>query len=86
MSYTVNWETPALNTLATIWIRAVNRRAVTTAQARIDRLLSVDPLDNGVPVSEGLYAIEVHPLRALFEVLEASKSVKVVSVGELAKK
>lgn len=84
MSYTVNWEAPALSTLAAIWIRAANRRVVTAAQARIDRLLAADPLGNGIPVSEGLYAIEVRPLRALFEIIDSAKSVKVVSVGQLA--
>ncbi len=84
MSYNVIWEAPALNTLATIWIRAANRQAVTAAQARIDHLLAANPLGNGIPVSEGLYAIEIGPLRALFEVIEASKSVKVVSVGQPA--
>ncbi len=83
MSYDVDWDASARNTLATIWIRSTNRRAVTAAQARIDQLLTVDPLGNGIPVSEGLYAIEVHPLRALFEVIDTDKSVKVVAVGEL---
>jgi hypothetical protein len=50
----------------------------------MDRLLAADPWGNGVPVSEGLYAIEVPPLRALFEIHDAAKFVKVVSVGELA--
>jgi hypothetical protein len=83
MSYIVDWEDPARATLALIWIQAANRQAITAAQARIDRLLAVDPLGHGVAVSEGLYALEVHPLRALFEIAEAEKSVTVVSVGEL---
>lgn len=83
MSYIVDWEAPARATLATIWIRAANRQAVTTAQARIDRLLATDPLGHGIAISEGLYAVEVHPLRALFEIAETEKCVTVVSVGEL---
>jgi hypothetical protein len=83
MSYHVDWEIPARNTLATIWISSANRRAVTAPQARIDRLLAADPQRNSKPLSEGLYVIDVHPLRAVFELDDANKSVKVVSVGEV---
>ena len=84
MNYAVDWAAEARNTLATIWIGSTDRQAVTVAQARIDRLLALDPLANGTPVSEGLYAIDVHPLRALFEVADTERLVKVVSLGELA--
>jgi plasmid stabilization system protein ParE len=84
MSYNLRWNAAARNTLATIWVGSANRRAVTAAQARIDRLLSTDPLRNSTPLSEGLYVIEVHPLRAVFEVDDTDKTVKVVSVGEIA--
>jgi mRNA-degrading endonuclease RelE of RelBE toxin-antitoxin system len=84
MSYRVGWSTSARQTLAAIWIKAANRQAVTAAQARIDRLLAADPLRNGKALSEGLYAIDVHPLRAVFEMDDSANTVKVVSVGELA--
>ena len=84
MSYDVRWNASTRNTLATIWIGSANRRAVTAAQARIDRLLAADPLRNGIPLSEGLFFIEVHPLRVVFEVDDTNKTVRVVSVGELA--
>lgn len=84
MSYNVDWNPSSRHTLAAIWIKAGNRQAVTAAQDRIDRLLAANPLGNSKPVSEGLYAINVHPLRAVFEVNDSTKSVMVVSVGELA--
>ena len=84
MSYSVAWTPAARATLATIWIGAADRQAVTIAQARMDRLLAVDPLKNGTPLSEGLYAIEIHPLRALFEVDATGKFVSIVSLSELA--
>jgi plasmid stabilization system protein ParE len=84
MNYNVRWNASARNALATIWISSVNRRAVTAAQARIDRLLVANPPGNSTPLSEGLYVIEVHPLRAVFEVDDTDKTVKVVSVSELA--
>jgi hypothetical protein len=67
MNYSVDWSPDARSTLAAIWLGASNRRAVTMAQARIDRLLAADPLRNGAPAAEGLYAIDVHPLRVQFE-------------------
>jgi mRNA-degrading endonuclease RelE of RelBE toxin-antitoxin system len=81
MSYDVDWDSSARHTLAAIWIKAVNRQAVTTAQALIDRLLAADPIKNSKPLSEGLYAIDVHPLRVVFEIDESRKSVIVVSVA-----
>jgi hypothetical protein len=84
MRYNVDWDISARRTLAAIWIKAANRQAVTAAQDQIDRLLAANPLGNSKPVSEGLYAINVHPLRAVFEVDDSTKFVMVVSVGELA--
>ena len=81
MNYRVDWILDTRNSLAAIWLHAPNRNAVTKAQARIDRLLSTDPIGNGQPVSEGLYSIEVHPLRAIFEVDEATRTVEIVGIS-----
>jgi hypothetical protein len=80
MNYTVTWETDVLSVLATIWLQATDRQAVTRAQAAIDRQLTRDPLSYSTPVSEGLYAIEDPPLRVQFEVLEEDRLVTIVSV------
>ncbi len=81
MSYSVDWAPDALSELAATWIQQVPfRQAITAAQERLDRLLAADPLGNGTPVSEGLYAIDVAPLRAQFEVSGADRLVTVVSV------
>ncbi|HYT95229.1 MAG TPA: type II toxin-antitoxin system RelE/ParE family toxin [Gemmataceae bacterium] len=82
MSYTVDWSDDALDSLADIWTQSADRRAVTDVSTAPDRLLAANPLVNGTPLSEGLWAIEVHPLRALYEV-HANRSVKVVAVKEL---
>jgi hypothetical protein len=84
MSFSVDWTPVALDALAAIWVSSPHRQAVTAAQARIDRLLAANPLGNGAPRGEGLYVIDVHPLRALFEVSAADRVVKVVSAHELA--
>jgi hypothetical protein len=83
MNYSVDWTDETLSTLAAIWLGSPDRQGVTVAQARIDELLAADPHGNGVPVSEGLYAIEVHPLRAQFELSDADRVVTVVGVGML---
>jgi hypothetical protein len=83
MNWTVDWEAAALAHLAAIWMQAADRGAVTAAQARIDALLAANPLGYGFPLSEGLYAIEVHPLRAAFEMDNPNHRVKVVSVNRL---
>ena len=83
MNYTVDWEDDVLIVLTTIWTGASDRRAVTAAQANIDRLLAANPLGNGSPVSGGLFAIAVHPLHAQFEISDVGRAVKVVSVRQL---
>lgn len=83
MNYKVNWEPNAISALAAIWLQAANRQAVTVAQDEIDRLLAADPYAHGISVSEGLYAIEVDPLRAQFELSDANHIVRVVAVGWL---
>jgi hypothetical protein len=83
MKYTVTWSDDAIAVLATIWMQSPHRNAVTAAQAEIDRLLATDPRRHGAIVSEGLYAIDVHPLWAQFEVSDGDRIVNVVSVREL---
>ena len=83
MIYTVFWEPDALSALAAIWLQASDRQGVTAAQAGIDKLLAVDPAGNGIDLSEGLFAVEVPPLRAQFEVSDSARIVRVVSVGWL---
>jgi len=51
MRYSVDWTPDALATLTTIWMQAADRWAVTAAEAKINRLLTADPLGNGTPVS-----------------------------------
>jgi hypothetical protein len=83
MSYAVDWADDPISALAAIWVVAADRGTVRDAQAAIDRLLAADPAGNGTPVREGLYAIEVPPLRALFEFSVEQRSVKVVFLRRL---
>jgi hypothetical protein len=84
MSYSVDWSDSILDALAAIWTAALDRQAVTRAEATIHFLLGTNPYANGTLVSEGLYAIEVPPLRALFEISAEQQVVKVVSLREVA--
>lgn len=83
MNYGVKWSRSTRLSLASIWLVAPNRNAVTKAQARIDHLLSVDPVSHSQPVSEGLFAIEVHPLRVIFELNEVTRTVEIVGISQL---
>jgi hypothetical protein len=83
MSYSVDWTGDALAALTAVWIHSSNRQSVTLAQASLDQILSADPFGRGKAVSEGLYAIEIHPLRVQFEVSEIERIVTVVSVRQL---
>jgi hypothetical protein len=85
MSYAVDWTGEALASLTDIWIQAADRPAVSAAQEIIDRLLTTDPTGNSVHVAEGLFAIEVYPLRAQLEISEQERLVTVVSCGSLFK-
>ena len=84
MKYSVDWTDDAIDSLTTIWLQSADRGAVTTAQVAIDKLLAADPLVKGALVSEGLYALEVHPLRVLFAVDDVASVVTVESVKELS--
>jgi hypothetical protein len=59
---------------------AVVPNAVTMAQHRIDRTLRTDPLTNADAGPEGLYHLDVPPLRATFEVVDDDRLVRVLRV------
>ena len=78
--FTVQWEKLVLGALADIWIDAPDRQAVTQAEAAIERLLERDPLNAGEHLSEGLYRLDVHPLRVFFTVDTDKALVQVTGV------
>jgi hypothetical protein len=83
MSFFVMWSPNSLEGLAAAWLEVPNRASVSAAQAEIDRLLANDPYGHGRPLSEGLHALSVPPLCAVFEINEPAKLVYVDSVGVL---
>ena len=84
MSYLVDWTDDALEPLAEIWLVGADREAINQAQNKIDQQLSHDPFQGTRHLAEGLFAIDVFPLRAQFEVDEEKKIVTVVGVGRLS--
>ena len=81
MTYSVDWSPEANVQLTAVWLEhAALRQAITAAQARIDKLLAADPLGHAGSEAEGLYGLDVAPLRALYEVSETDRWVEVVAV------
>jgi len=78
--FDVEWPPPILSDLADIWTKARDRRAVTDASAKIDDLLSRDPLNHGVHLSEGLYRLRVGPLVVTYTVDLTQRQVRINSV------
>ncbi len=79
-AYFVDWPTDILPDLADVWLRAPDRRAVTNAEARIDKLLADNPIGNGRHLSEGLYQLRVPPLCVTYTVDVAQHRVEINSV------
>ncbi|MCI0378819.1 MAG: type II toxin-antitoxin system RelE/ParE family toxin [Gemmataceae bacterium] len=83
MSYQVVWSDEALDNLAAIWMQAADRSAVNASQNKIDELLRRDPWNNGSAVREGLFALDVPPLRGVYEISDADLRVSVVAINIL---
>jgi mRNA-degrading endonuclease RelE of RelBE toxin-antitoxin system len=78
--FTVEWLSSATQELAKIWLNAQDRKAVTAADALLDRLLSRDPFGYGRLLSEDLYQIHESPLTVFFEVDVTQRRVIVTRV------
>jgi hypothetical protein len=80
MKYTVTWLKGAQNHLATIWVDATDKQAVTDAANAIDAELSANAEQKGTPVAEGLRGLYIPPIHVLFTVKEQDRLVELVSV------
>lgn len=78
--FAVDWRSDVLTDLAAAWLVAPDRQAVTDAQARIDQLLSANPVGNGRHLAEGLYQLKVSPLCVTYTVDTAERRVEIDSV------
>lgn len=78
--YTVAWYADAQDQLASIWIDAPDRNAVSSAADSLDRELATDPERKGRPVGDRLRVLHEPPLEVLFDVIEPDRLVRVLTV------
>lgn len=86
MNYTVIWLNAALAELATAWMNATDRSAVTAASHRIDTRLADDPVNEGESRTGNRRITFEAPLRVLFRVFEADRKVEVISAAAFGKR
>jgi hypothetical protein len=78
--FTVIWDTQAEDELAEIWIQSGVRKSVTDAADEINVMLRFDPQSKGRNLAEGLRALDVGPLQAIFTVSLPDRIAQVVLV------
>jgi plasmid stabilization system protein ParE len=79
MPFTVVWEPAALDSLAELWLQAVDKQAVADAADRIDRWLRLKPEEMGRQ-RQGYRVFAEEPLVVGFEVSPEDCLVRVVWV------
>lgn len=82
--YIVHWKQEAQDALAEFWLEAADRTALANAANQIDRLLGIDPIRHGVDLHEGFRALNVPPLRVIYEIHADDFTVDVVRLALLA--
>jgi hypothetical protein len=83
MKYTVVWVPTARNKLADLWTHAPDRKVITKAANRIDRLLAVDAEKRGVSF-HGRRILFVLPLAVTFTVSPDDCLVEVLQVERIS--
>ncbi len=78
--FMVGWRGEALQELAEIWLESDDRDAVVAATRDVDAELAQRPLEKSKEISEGLYRIDVLPLRVYFTVSIDDCKVEIVKV------
>lgn len=80
MKYEVVWEDNARSEVAAEFVGGNDKVAIIDAAFQIDRALESDPIENGEPLSEGLFYIDRPPLRAIYSI---NKNTGRVDVGRI---
>lgn len=80
MTYNVVWQPNAEQHLASIWVAAPNREAVSEAANAIDQSLRTDPETRGESRSGNERVLIISPLLVAFEIRELDRIVSVLSV------
>jgi plasmid stabilization system protein ParE len=84
VSHTVLWTPRAEGRLATIWLHARDREAISSAAKMIDDLLRDDPLAQGESRFANVRVMFARPLGVEYEVVEDTKRVIVLNVWSFA--
>jgi hypothetical protein len=83
MKFTVVWHTEARSELASIWLAAGDRAAISQAANQIDSSLRFSPRSQARPAGDGLGVLTVGPLEVLFSVSNADRLVKIVTARQV---
>ena len=84
MKYTVGWTGAALRELASEWIQAEDRAAVSAASNEIDRLLAGAPRAQGESRRGMMGVMFIRPLAVEYEIIEDDCKVRVLTVWRIA--
>jgi plasmid stabilization system protein ParE len=84
MRYTVLWTPAAQQDLASVWLNAADRAAVTAAASIIDQLLAQNPDQQGDVCFDTVRTLVVSPIGVDFEVIDADRIVYVLTVWDEA--
>lgn len=84
MNYRVRWRKAAKRQLADIWVRTLDRAAVTAASDSVDPILGRNPQAQGESRSGNRRVWIVEPLIFFYDIDDANRMVTVVAVSELA--
>ena len=81
--YSIFWKSEAQDSLAELWLASADGVALANAANQVDRLLRGDPHRYGVALHEDFWALNVPPLRVIYEINEQDASASVVRVALL---
>ena len=81
MKYHVVWRPEATNQLIALWIRSVNKDAITGYVAANERILIRNPLDQGESRNVGTRLAFFRPLVLRYHVDESLRVVTILSLG-----
>jgi plasmid stabilization system protein ParE len=85
MKYTVVWKSAAKRQLAEIWMRAADRKAITTAADAIDAILRRWPHTCGESRGSKFRLVIEGPLAAFYAVSEEDRLVTVSYIRDLSR-
>lgn len=80
MTYRVVWHRNALRQLARIWSATAQRTSIARAANFIERLLMIDPGNEGTPLRRGMRRLFVTPLFAEYSIDELNRTETILRV------